>query len=573
MPSEDFEQLGHRVVRAAYPDARHTGNPDSGADTLLPRASGGWERAWQARRYSRGAIAWARCEDALDDAVVAYAVRHYTFVFARNLSHTQITTFEQRLRWRHDGVQVDYWDLSELLARLDESPEGRRAARSFFGAPQEEVDAAWREAVTLGTSELSTAKDVLGRLRALGAWLARRDDRFAYESHTWEGGQPQPSVTPGTVMSQVELDETAGRRIDARLRDLGREDVTMPRVNIHFAQGEAGRRAYEATQRATADHIPLRLTEGFTVSYEDLPDLWADEARLGTPDELRLEPIRPPLSSKRVVLRISTGRAPVVVDMVLQPSALEGWRSAWRGSVGGFEVDFAVRPSGDRGEGYLQARYELLDGASARQELIGVRATLGLQHGGRVAVEDAAHPDAAVEFELSERPTDDQLKALAHILECIVAIEDHTAQRLPVPSVIAPEEGRVIASAAELVRAKRFVGEIADEYIVPEDHELVAALARSDVVPQIQQDHGIEVFGRTLWLGHLVYPISDYEVSRQVSSGGSVVLRPRTPEARRVEGVLRHGRIEEASVPEGVRTLPAQRTMNDPIDTDAIQDR
>jgi hypothetical protein len=492
--------------------------------------------------------------------VAAYCIHHYTFVFAHDLSHTQTQAFDQRLRRRHAGVTADYWDLSELLSRLDESPEGRRVARFFFGAPQEDDHAAWREAVALGTSELSTVQDVVGRLRALGSWLARRDDRFAYESHTWEGDQPQPPVTTGTVMSQIELDETAGRRVDARVRDIGREEVTMPRVTVRFSPDEAGRQAHDAMQRAARNPAPLRLTEGFTVSYDDLPDLWADDGRLDAPHELRMDPILPPLGPKRIALKVKTGGAPLVVDMVLQPSQLEDWRSAWRGSVGGFEVNFAVRPCGTRGEGYLQFRYELADGASAREELIGVRAMLALQRPGQVAVQDAAHPDATVGFELTEQPADEQMRALAHLLDGIVAIEDYTGQRLPVPSIITAEDSRLVGSAAGLVRAEHFVGEIAGEYVLPEDHEIVMALSRPGAAPEIQEDHGIELFGRTLWLGHLVYVIRDYEVSRRAGSTCSVVLRPRTQEARRVQGVLRHGRIEETAVPEGVRSVPARRS-------------
>jgi hypothetical protein len=484
-----------------------------GRDTLLPRAGAlGWTRAWQARRYSTGTVAWKRCEEALDVAVAAYAIEHYTFVFAHDLSHTGVKAFDKRLTTRHHGVTVDYWGVSELLARLDETREGRRVARSFFGPPQDEIDQQWREAVALG-GELRNANDVLGRLRAMGSWLERRD-AYAYETHTWETDQPAWRITPGTVMSQRDVDENGTRRIDARLRDAGRDDIRPPEIRIDFTPDEAGQRAMQALARADASQSSARLTEGFTVTFEHLPELWADdEGVVQTPDELHLDPIQPPRKPRRFVLKIQTGEAPVVLDAAFEPCDLDDWRTAWRGQVGGLQITFAVRqPSAERAEGYLHFAYKLLDGASARTEHEAVNALLALQRPGTVTVADPRFPEADIRFSLRGGERDEQLHALAIILDAVVTIEDYTAERLPLPPAIDREQGNLIVQTAHLMRTEAFAGQIDDEYVMPATDDLLAGL-NAGAPFMVQAEKGIELFGRTVWLGFLEYVIRDYATS------------------------------------------------------------
>jgi len=53
-----------------------------------------------------------------------------------------------------------------------------------------------------------------------------------------------------------------------------------------------------------------RLTEGFTITLENLPGLWAEDAGVvQTP--LHLDPIAPPRTPRRFVVKIQTGQQPV----------------------------------------------------------------------------------------------------------------------------------------------------------------------------------------------------------------------------------------------------------------------
>lgn len=559
MPPDDFEELGHRVVRAAYPDARHTGNPDSGADTLLPRfGDRGWDRAWQARRYRR-AISWTKCEEALDKAVETYRISHYTFVFAGNLTNTQTTTFDRRLKSRHPGVAVDYWDLSELLARLDETPGGRRAARYFFGPSRDEQDQAWREAVAL-SGELNTGDDVLGRLRKLGSWLERRDDVFAYETRTWEVGQPQPATTDGTVMSKLEIDERVGSRVDARVRDPGAGEPPMPTVRVDFTPDEAGRRAFEALARSEKDNTPARLTEGFTVTFERLPDLWLDEVGVAQiPSELRLDPVLPDIPPIRAVLKAHCDRNPEVLEFEMHRVLLEGWRTAWRGHFGGLHVTFAVRPTPEGGgQGHLQFRYELRHGASAREELGAVRMVRALERSAAVSISRREHPEAAVTFDLPSQEEHEGIRALAAILESLILIEDFTTERIALPATIASDEAGLIVGIAQRIGSGAWPGLLVGDVVVPATETMVAALRQRGVSFRIHEELGVDLFGRRLWLGVLEYELRSFRVVRKGAPDGHVLLRPRTESARRVTGRLLRGNLRSLPVPDGWTASPAE---------------
>jgi len=68
-----------------------------------------------------------------------------------------------------------------------------------------------------------------------------------------------------------------------------------------------------------------RLTEGFTITLENLPGLWAEDAGVvQTPDELHLDPIAPPRTPRRFVVKIQTGQQPVVLDLIFEPCTLDG---------------------------------------------------------------------------------------------------------------------------------------------------------------------------------------------------------------------------------------------------------
>ena len=61
LTDEEFQEMCDRLVRLEFPDARSTAVPDGGADSILVNPDGGFQRAWQAKRFT-GTIHWESLE-------------------------------------------------------------------------------------------------------------------------------------------------------------------------------------------------------------------------------------------------------------------------------------------------------------------------------------------------------------------------------------------------------------------------------------------------------------------------------------------------------------------------------
>jgi hypothetical protein len=563
MPHDDFEELVHRLVRVAHPDARHTDNPDSGADTLLPKVDGGWARAWQARRYSTRRVAWRACESALDLAVATYAVSHYTFVFAHGLSDTQTLRFDQRLKNRKKGVRVDYWDLSELLARMDETPFGQRIARLFFGPSREEYEAQMRDAFASGAAQLKGADDVFGRLDAVASWLERNDPHFAYETHTWEVGQVESLTAPGTVMSRIEIDGRTGRRIDARIRDEGDDRVPMPAVRVDFDPDERGRRAFELLRDAERRNVAVRIKDGFSVTFKTVPDLWGNQEDQPMRDvTLIVEPTLPATRPIDGMLRASTAEGPVTIDIQLEPVLRDDWHLAWAGTVGGLTVEFALRDAGGGGVvGSLTTRYELPDGGSARREHAAVAFVIAA--GAAAQIDLVPSGGSPVVFPVTEPAPADGLRALGTVLDAIVVIEDWTGERIPTPPTFGEKTTEILLTTAEMIRVGGFTGTVGGVRYALADRIAPDPIDHRDFRLSLQQDYGIEISGRTLWLGFIAFDLVGVMWNIETDEAGGTLLVIPPDERIVVHGTLHRGKAGDTAVPEGWKATAATAISDD----------
>jgi hypothetical protein len=551
MPHGDFEELVHRLVRVAYPDARHTDNPDSGADTLLPKVDGGWARAWQARRYSTKRVDWRSCEAALDAAVETYEVSRYTFVFAHGLSDTQTIRFDGRLKNRTAGVRVDYRDLSELLARMDETHFGQRIARLFFGPSREEYEAQMRDAFASGAADLKSADDVLGRLAAVASWLERNDPHFAYATHSWEVGQPQSPPAPGTVMSHIEIDDRTGRRIDARIRDGGDGRVPMPEVRVDFDPDQRGRRAFELLMDADRRNVAVTIRDGFSVTFKMVPDLWGDREDEPMRDvTLIMEPTLPATRAIDGMLRAWTAEGPVMIDITLQPVLRDEWHLAWAGTVGGLTVEFALREdAADRVVGSLGTRYELPAGGSARREREAVAFTIAAGAATQIELVPSGNPP--VVFPVTERVPADVLRALGTVLEAMVVIEDWTGERIPTPSKFDEKATKILLTAAAMIQARGFTGTVSGVRYTLAGRISPDTIHDRGFRISLQQDYGIVVAGQAVWLGFIAYDLLGVKWNIETDEKGRTVLVIPSDDRKVVQGKLHRGKLEHTAVPDG----------------------
>ena len=180
-------------------------SPESAHREAVTREGGGWSRAWQARRYGTGETHWRSCERAVDDAVAAYGVEWYTFAFPRNLSDSQTITF-RRARSGAPGVRVDYWDLSELLAQLDEESRGSADRTAVLRTLAEEIKASIPDPFASEVAELEPrrhSRPAEGRGVVAGA---RRPTLCLRDAHLG-GGPIRAGRTPGAVISHIEVDD------------------------------------------------------------------------------------------------------------------------------------------------------------------------------------------------------------------------------------------------------------------------------------------------------------------------------------------------------------------------------
>jgi hypothetical protein len=561
MDPDAFEHLGHRVVRAAHPTAEKTGNPDSGADSLLPRADGpGWERAWQARRYG-AKIQWKQCEEALDRAIADWGIDHYTFIFVADLSGPQLARFNDRLRIHHPDKKVDWWGLAELLAQLDETAEGRRVARYFLGETKEEVEGKWREAVGLG-GELHYASDLLGRLRAMGAWLDRQD-HVGFATHSWEGWQTEPPTADETFLSVLEIDEEGGRRtrLDAAARDTAPEDAPLAQLRVDFTPDEAGCRAADALGRAAAEGLAADLTSGVLFTWEVLPELLREYVGVTTTGRLELRPLRLEVPVWRAFIRAETEDEMEVVDLDLEPVELEGYEVAWRGRYAALQLTVALRrrPEGG-GQTYLNAQFGLTTTHSVRDQLRAARLYAALKRPGVMVIGDREQPERTLRLTLEGREEPgDQLPGLIATLDNLVVIEDWTGERFSLPESLSAEEAGTIAAAAHGIRVGGFPASIVGDVLWPANEEARAALAEPSVL-RFQQTFGFRLLGREVWLGYLDYAVRDYELIEDPEHPEHLRIRPLGEEGGEVAGRLHRGDPLTSPVPPPFTQVPGVGT-------------
>jgi len=495
----------------------------------------------------------------LDAAADAYGVNHVIFCFPHDLTGEREIEFEQRLDRRRDGVSAEWWGMTEMHAQAEATPDGRRAVQWAFGPSTEEEREAIFQAAAAG-GELDGVDDVLGRLRELGRWLSRRDEYFAYTTHGWEAGQPEPAIPSGTVMSVLEVDDDVRERVDAVSRYPEEDGAPPVGGRIIFAPDEAGRRAYDAFREATRDGRPLRLEEGVSWAFESLPSLFSDDLDEVEPIAIVIEPLpSDPPATMHASLTVDDKGPRETLDLDLEglaspPASRE---LAWRGEVPGLALTLTLRHHREGGgETLVDATSRLSETAPIRGQLRALRFMRALHAKGELLIVDRSQPQHRLAIPLSDRGPDEQLDGLIALLDALVLIENWSGERLTLPAEIAPEEAKGILGLAAGLRVGGWPIEVGDIYLPahkapPEESAYF-----------VQQEVGYRVFGRELWLGVMTFQVPDVEMVES-SVLGKVVARSRHGSPVRVHGVLRPGTLSSVAPPEHFESLPAEHAAPD----------
>lgn len=507
LTDEQFEEICHRLVRLEFPDVHRTHNPDGGADALLPKPEGGWTRGWQAKRYT-GTIYWSKCKKSLDDAGENYGIEHMTFCLPRNLTVGQQKKFQKELVGRGEGVVVDLWDLDELLARLEGSEEGKRIARHYFGDPAHDKDSMLR-AIRAG-GKLETVGDALERARPLAEFLGKRDPFFAYPSvqHEAEIDMPAP---PGTIMSVGGTEEGISVRIDAVPRDADALERYAPRLRMDFDPDERGQRAVEAIARAVREGREVSVDEGVEITAEQLPPLFEEMVGKPARGAVTLRPERRVPAPWQAVFTATSDRGTATVRLPLRfmPTAPAGWDGGFDGRTGGMTVQILFRWLGDHGETTINWRHAL-DDSPAREQVAALRFIDAMHGAGELTIRDEAGGRPELKRPIEPREIEENFIALLALLENIVVIEDWTAETIPLPDTITPDDASTIALTAAVIRRRE----------LPVHWENAEAEMASEAIEQIssgkqvtiEQELGVRILGHEVALGHGTLGLPDVEV-------------------------------------------------------------
>lgn len=576
MPDTDFELMCSRLIRLEFPGAfKPADTKDGGADTVLPRTSGGYERAWQAKHF-RGQVPWTRCRESLASATKNWAgISEYTFCFPRTLTAAEQKTFDGHFRGDDQTVVVNLWNGEALQARLVGSPPGQRVARTFFADVEADHEQMMRAVESAG--RLDSHQDVLDRLGNISGALQTRDAYFSYPTATHEADMPGPGPTEGAVMSLESINAEGVRRIDVVPRDSEAMTEHGPELRIQPADDEHGPAAMEALDAALRGGRSVDIEEGLDVTFTRLPPAFAElegerlsggRVRIGDgPAEDR------PVLPWNARMHIRSDRGEETINILLEPTddVPEGWDHAKVGASGGLTIMALSRWLGDTRTGRGEMRWNFThrrDASPTPDQLKALRFLRATTGTGELVVTDTGgtgRPEfrAAIDRPATDRPTGDdtpeadvtaeerEIDLLLCVFEDLVAIEEWAGMALPTPQTITAEQMRNVAQVAQIVRhGGRPLNWTHLSFVVPEGQ--VAPLREGKPL-RIEQQASGALFGHRFELGNTRLDLNDYRL---------VSIEPAADEPGRVLIRLEPGSPEDAEVFE---SLTKSSTMAKPM--------
>jgi hypothetical protein len=514
--------------------------PDGGTDTLLPALGhAGYQRGWQAKRYT-GNIAWSKCKESLDRAVETYEIRHLTFCFSRNLTVGQEKLFVKHLVGRHAGVAVDYWNGSELTARLTGTEEGRRVARHFFGDRDvlERIERSQRAG-----GPLTTEADAHERLFAVGDFMAAGDPYFAYTTSVGEVATPAAEPPERTIMSVERVRGEVRARTDVIPRDQDAVDRYGPRGRLLFSPDETGRRAHEAVQRALREGGEVQVDAGVSATWDQMPPMFADMVGKTIQGTVRIVASRP-VAPWVAQVTAETDLGSEVMEFDLSPvDPTPEWDFALAGTSGGLTLMVRGRWREPQGHGEVNIGWShTVDVSRPAEQARGLALLKALHGSGHMVIEDLTGGRPPVEQELSGVHFPEELSDLQVLFEAVALIEGRAGIAIEIPDTVSVEEANQLAIVAACVRdGGQDVRFRSMQMVVAPDSPVL----RDDPVTGVTVEHNLDarVFGHVVGLGRTVCTMPPLRVvnreSPQDGTGVLVTLAPATGEPADIRVALR----------------------------------
>lgn len=539
LDDDDFELLGYLLTQLEHPAAVRVAAPDKGADWVLPAAEGGYERAWQAKRFTRNLYV-AKCIESLDAAITHYGVRRYTFLFARDLTAGQEKSFDSRLRQRHPGVEVDYIGKSKLIGLLLESPEGERIANHFYGDPEADTKALVR-ALRAGAAPMEDAAEALARLGAVADYLDDHDPFFDYPTSSRPSHLPGQPLYPGSVGAIEIFDRNSVRRIEAIPRNAEALRLFGPEGRLEFDPTPEGTRAREAFDEAFArGGGAVEMGKGARLVLSRMPPAFApflSPVQEGGTFELRQ--ISPPQSVWPATLTARTDRGESELDVDLRRiAAPRGWDGKFAGNAAGMALDLLLRRRAKGGQMQLNWRYDA-DETQALREQAKVLALIDVASGkGELVISDRSGVRPDLLMALTGRPVLEFLEPNRLAVGWLIEISDWLGYDLQLPlDGFTREEFQALAEVAHIVRTgqRQMNFDQITFGFPPEEWEKHRPTFESGAQLYMEEPLVLRQFNAEI--GKLVGGISDIKLSsvREVAKDGGteieVVIEPASEEA------------------------------------------
>lgn len=531
---DEFELLCFWVIGLTFPDAVRVTNPDGGVDAGLPLVDRSWERCWQAKRYTSH-IQWPQCVESLDAADANYGMKHYTFCFARDLSHGQEKLFKKHLVGRHPGVLVDYWGQSRIEGLLLGCAQGERIANEFFGDPTVDTRALMRAFRAAGS--LETGTEVLDRIAAIAEHLATRDPLYQYVHVGTEAGGPMPGLTPQTVVA-VHLDRGDSRiRIDAVPRN-AKSIEEPPGGTVRMLPEQA-----EQFERFLLRGGELEL-ENVKIEFKNLPSVFEDIGPTAEEMHLKLQAPRMLPTPWRARFTI-TGSAAIVnpIELLLEPTndVDSAWDAALVGRTEGFTVSVLFRK---RQQGEMMVNWSYNDDATVPASVRAPQLAFveALHRRGELVIDDLEGSRPRLALDMVDRRIDPAFRALRVFLENLTVVEEWSGGQLETTGRIAVDEVRAVAEMAAVIRRREASMNFEHvTLVVPQDE--VTKMGDGEHQYLIEIETGLVLLGREIPIGKLRGQLTDVRVvAGEPDNNGNVRVRlePASEEAAHPVFELRH---------------------------------
>jgi hypothetical protein len=343
---DQFEQLTFLLARAEGPEVVIVRNKDRGLDARLPDPMGRLTlRGWQAKRFATGEVQWSQCEDSIRTALAFWRPLWITFVFAHDLSAGEQETFRKRLIEAFPIVRLNFWSAEEVLRRLRDTEEGRRATVWLFGrgGTLEELIASMvdKEAV-------EGARAIAERQAALNQQF-NNDPHLYYTAVVRPDGAPETTSAPQTIASVIlsmegqEVRYDLSERYPGAITDLG----GGPRLVLR--NDDEGARAREILRAAADAAGPIEINSGTGIVWPEVPvglrGLVPEEPIWG-PVTLSPQDVEQTATEPGMLALLIADKTQLGVRFTQTDEALTGWDGTMIGATGGLELTQSIRVSG-----------------------------------------------------------------------------------------------------------------------------------------------------------------------------------------------------------------------------------